>query len=208
MVISCFLHNKTSPKQKTTYCFFKRFFDVFASCLAILLLAIPMCLIAIAIKIDSPGNIIYKQERLGKNGKRFTLYKFRTMYMDAEKNGPEMTCVNDKRITRCGRWLRLFRLDEILQFFNTLKGDMSIVGPRPEREIFHKDFCNSVFNWEERLSVKQGITGLAQINGGYNLSAEEKLYYDLEYIKNRSLLLDMKVLLKTILIIFNHNGSR
>jgi len=195
-------------KRKILYCFIKRAFDIIASLMALIVLAVPIIIIAILIKVDSPGEVVYKQERLTKNGKPFMLYKFRTMCQDAEKDGAKWADENDNRITRVGHYLRLFRLDEILQFVNSLKGDISIVGPRPEREIFHNEFCKDIENWDKRLLVKGGITGLAQINGGYDLSASEKLVYDLEYIEKRSLWLDFMILWKTVLIVFNHNGAR
>lgn len=195
-------------KRKILYCFIKRAFDIIASLMALIVLAVPIIIIAILIKVDSPGEVVYKQERLTKNGKPFMLYKFRTMCQDAEKDGAKWADENDNRITRVGHYLRLFRLDEILQFVNSLKGDISIVGPRPEREIFHNEFCKDIENWDKRLLVKGGITGLAQINGGYDLSASEKLVYDLKYIEKRSLWLDFMILWKTVLIVFNHNGAR
>lgn len=195
-------------KRKFLYNFIKRAFDIIASLMALTILAAPIIIIAVLVKIDSPGGIIYKQERLTKNGKPFMLYKFRTMCQDAEKDGAKWADENDSRVTRVGHYLRAFRLDEILQFVNSLKGDISIVGPRPEREIFHNEFCKDIENWDKRLLVKGGITGLAQVSGGYDLSASEKLVYDLEYIEKRSLWLDFVILCKTVLVVLNHNGAR
>lgn len=195
-------------ERKLVYSFIKRIFDIVASLAALILLFVPIIVIAVLIKLDSPGSIIYKQERLTKNGKPFILYKFRTMCSDAEKHGAQWADENDTRITRVGHYLRIFRLDEILQFVNSLKGDISIVGPRPEREMFHNEFCKNIDNWDNRLMVKAGITGLAQIIGGYDLSPAEKLTYDLEYIEKRSLWLDFVILLKTVLVVLNHNGAR
>lgn len=200
--------NNVVFKKKFIYCFIKRAFDIVASLMALIVLAIPIIIIAILIKLDSPGEIVYKQERLTKGGKPFMLYKFRTMCQDAEKDGAKWADENDVRITRVGHYLRAFRLDEILQFVNSLKGDISIVGPRPEREVFHNEFCKEVENWDKRLLVKGGITGLAQVSGGYDLSAPEKLVYDLEYIEKRSLWLDIVILWKTVLVVFNHKGAR
>ena len=121
---------------------------------------------------------------------------------------PKWADENDVRVTRIGKYLRAFRLDEILQFVNSLRGEISIIGPRPEREIFHNEFCKIIKDWDKRLMVKGGITGLAQVNGGYDLSPAEKLVYDLEYIENRSIWLDIKILWKTVLVVFSHNGAR
>lgn len=198
----------TLVKKDFLYRFIKRAFDITASAAALLILFLPIIIISVLIKFDSPGKIVYKQERLTKNGKKFMLYKFRTMCQDAEKDGAKWADENDSRITRIGHYLRAFRLDEILQFINSLKGDISIIGPRPEREIFHNKFCEDIENWDKRLLVKGGITGLAQVCGGYDLSPAEKLSYDLEYIKNRSLWLDLVILWKTVFIVFNHKGAR
>lgn len=195
-------------EKKPVYDTAKRLFDIFASLAAIIILAIPMIIVAIAVKMDSSGPVVYAQERLTKDGRKFTLYKFRTMCENAEKNGAQWAEVGDCRITRLGSLLRKTRMDETLQFFNVLKGDMSIIGPRPEREIFHKDFCEKIEKWNDRLCVRQGITGLAQVTGGYDLMPQEKLAHDLDYIKNRSIWLDIKIMWKTIAIVFTHKGAR
>lgn len=195
-------------KEKFIYDFIKRTFDIVVSLTALIILALPIVIIAVLIKIDSPGEVVFKQERLTKDGKPFMCYKFRTMCQDAEKNGAKWADENDVRVTRIGKYLRAFRLDEILQFVNSLRGEISIIGPRPEREIFHNEFCKNIKDWDKRLMVKGGITGLAQVNGGYDLSPAEKLVYDLEYIENRSIWLDIKILWKTVLVVFSHNGAR
>ncbi len=195
-------------EEKPVYDTAKRLFDIFASLAAIIVLAIPMLIVAIAVNLDSSGPVVYAQERLTKDGKKFMLYKFRTMCENAEKNGAQWAKVEDPRVTRLGAFLRKTRMDETLQFFNVLKGDMSIIGPRPEREIFHKNFCEEIEKWNDRLYVRQGITGLAQVMGGYDLVPQEKLIYDLEYIKNRSVWLDIKIISKTIAIVFTHEGAR
>lgn len=195
-------------KEKYIYDFVKRAFDIIVSLIALIVFALPIAIIAVLIKIDSPGEVIFKQERLTKDGKPFMCYKFRTMCQDAEKNGAQWADENDVRVTRVGKYLRAFRLDEILQFVNSLKGDISIIGPRPEREIFHNEFRKDIKDWDKRLKVKGGITGLAQVNGGYDLSPAEKLVYDLEYIENRSIWLDIKIMWKTVLVVFSHNGAR
>jgi len=159
---------------------------------------------ALLTKLFSPGPILYSQQRVGKNGKLFTLYKFRTMVSNAEKQtGPVWADENDSRVTRIGRLLRRTRLDELPQLFNVLRGDMSLVGPRPERPFFVKRY-NALQGI--RLAVKPGLTGLAQIRNGYDLKPAHKVRYDYLYIKKRSLLLNIYILLKTLPVIFSKNG--
>jgi len=176
-----------------------------AGSLAIFFISLPIMLIAaVLMKITSPGPVLYKQKRVGKNGKLFTLYKLRTMVENAEEHtGPVWAEENDARVTRIGRILRRTRLDELPQLINVLQGDMSLVGPRPERPYFVKRYkaLQGV-----RLTVKPGITGLAQIRNGYNLRPEHKLKYDYLYIKKRSLLLNLYILLRTIPIILSAGG--
>ncbi len=194
--------------NKPVYDFFKRCFDFILSFVLIIVLAVPMFIIGFVIKIDSQGNAIFKQDRLGKNGKKFTIYKFRTMVNDAEAAGPQWAERDDDRCTKVGRVLRKTRLDELVQLFNILKGDMSFVGPRPEREYFYNKFEEYIPGFSQRLCVIPGLTGVAQINGGYDLEPQEKVLWDFEYIKNRSFILDLKVILKTVCVIFSHNGAR
>ena len=196
-------------KKKPVYAFVKRCFDFFASFFALLLLALPMLVIAIAVKCSSPGKIFYAQERLGKNGKKIKVVKFRTMVADAEKNGAQWSQGDkDPRITKVGSFLRKSRLDELPQLFGCLTGTLSLIGPRPERGIFYDKFEEHVHGFSERLKVKPGLTGLAQVSGGYDLRPEEKVKYDIEYIKNRSLWLDIKILFRTVGVIFSHNGAK
>lgn len=194
--------------DKPVYDLFKRCFDFFVSLIAIILCAIPMLIIGIIIRLDSPGAAVFKQDRLGKEGKHFIMYKFRTMVVDAEKNGPQWAERDDDRCTRFGRFLRKTRLDELVQLFNILKGDMSFVGPRPERECFYNKFEQYIPGFSQRLYVIPGLTGVAQINGGYDLEPQEKVIWDLKYIKSRSFLLDLKVIFKTVCVVFTHNGAR
>ena len=195
--------------KKPVYSAIKRIFDIFASAIALVILAIPMALIAMMIKIKSPGPAFYHQERLGLNGKKIDIVKFRTMNIDAEADGAQWSQGDDDpRIFPFGLKLRLHRLDELPQFWNILKGDLSLVGPRPEREVFYDEFETYVHGFHERLKVKPGLTGLAQINGGYDLKPEEKIVYDVEYIKKRSLWLDLKIMLKTISVIFTRGGAK
>lgn len=159
---------------------------------------------ALLIKMSSPGPVLYRQTRVGKNGAIFTLYKFRTMVNNAEEHtGPVWAEENDSRVTPIGRFLRKTRLDELPQLFNVLCGDMSLVGPRPERPYFVSHF--KVLQGT-RLAVKPGVIGLAQVRSRYNLKPEHKIKYDFLYIKRRSLFLNIYVLLKTIPILFSKNG--
>ena len=194
---------------KPVYSFFKRFFDIVLSLFALIVLLIPMLIIAVIVKLTSPGSALYKQERLGKDGVSFEIIKFRSMYADAENNGAQWSDgENDERITPSGKFLRRTRMDELPQFAQILTGKMSLVGPRPERECFYEKFETYIHGFSERLKVKPGLTGLAQVSGGYDLRPEEKVVYDIEYIKKRSLWLDLKCILLTVRIIFSHNGAR
>ena len=204
------IYDVTEPVVCGNAVFFavKRIMDVILSFVSGLALALPMVIIAILIKLDSPGPAIFRQERLGKDGKPFTIYKFRTMYLDAEADGPQWAKRNDCRCTPLGRFLRHTRLDELPQLWNILKGDMSIVGPRPERACFYSEFETYIHGFHYRLLVKPGLTGLAQVNGGYDLKPEEKIMFDMEYIQKQSIELDLKCILQTIHLVFTHEGAR
>ena len=195
-------------EQKKLYLITKRAFDIVCSFLGLLILAIPMLIIALIITLDSPGSPIFKQERLGLHGKPFMIYKFRSMRLDAEVNGPQWADKEDKRCTRFGTFLRKSRLDELPQLWNILKGDMSFVGPRPERQYFYEQFEKYIVGFSNRLVVIPGLTGYAQVNGGYELEPEEKIVYDMEYIEHRSVLMDAKCIIKTVSLIFTHEGAR
>jgi exopolysaccharide biosynthesis polyprenyl glycosylphosphotransferase len=177
----------------------KRAFDIFFSVLLLFLFAPLMVLIAILIKKTSPGSVFYKQERIGRDGKRFTLYKFRSMVEKAEQTKPVWSTPDDPRVTPIGRFLRKRYLDELPQLINVLKGDMSLVGPRPERPYFVEQFREFIPRYLERHKVKSGLTGWAQVNGlrGDTL-IEQRVKYDLYYIENWSLWLDFKILLRTL----------
>ena len=204
------IYDVTEPVVCGNAVFFavKRTMDVILAFVSGLALALPMVIIAILIKLDSPGPAIFRQERLGKDGKPFTIYKFRTMYLDAEADGPQWAKRNDCRCTPLGRFLRHTRLDELPQLWNILMGDMSIVGPRPERACFYDEFETYIHGFSYRLLVKPGLTGLAQVNGGYDLKPEEKIVYDIQYIENQSFLMDLKCILKTVFLVFTHEGAR
>jgi exopolysaccharide biosynthesis polyprenyl glycosylphosphotransferase len=191
----------------------KRLTDILASSVGLIVTALPAALAAIWIKLDSSGPIFYRQERLGRRSTPFILYKFRTMNVDAEDaTGPVWAIEDDPRITRAGKWLRKFRIDEIPQLFNVLCGNMSLVGPRPEREVFIRKLSEKIPFYAERLLVPPGITGWAQVMYPYAASIEEshrKLQFDLYYIKHMSFFLDMYVLLKTFkTILFGHERAR
>ena len=186
----------------------KRIMDIIISSVAIVVLITPMILIAILIRIESEGNPIFSQKRLGKNEKEFILYKFRSMYIDAEKSGIQWARNEDDRVTRIGKLLRATRIDELPQLFNILKGEMSFVGPRPERPEFYNIFDTYIYGFRQRMLVKPGLTGLAQIVGGYSLLPEEKIVFDIEYIKHRCLAMDIKLILKTVGVVFRGDKKR
>jgi Undecaprenyl-phosphate glucose phosphotransferase len=178
----------------------KRGLDIVMSAVAMIVLAIPFAIIAALVKWTSPGPVFYRQERMGLDGKAFTVYKFRSMQEDAEDvTGPVWARDDDPRSTRVGRWLRRMDLDELPQFWNVLKGDMSIVGPRPERPFFVEQFKHRIPQYMLRHKVKAGITGWAQVNGWRgNTSLEKRIEYDLYYIENWSVTLDLKIMWLTL----------
>ncbi len=187
--------------------FVKRSIDIVFSAVALIGLSFILPSIILAITLDSKGPILYRQKRIGKDGKLFTLYKFRTMYIDAETaTGPVLSWDKDPRVTSVGRVLRRWHLDEIPQLINVLKGEMSLVGPRPERSHFAREFEKKIPAYRLRESVRPGVTGLAQIHGFYNSPVEHKLRYDLAYINNMSILLDLKILFLTLWVTYtNHH---
>lgn len=177
--------------------------------LLLLIIVVPICILAcIAIYVELRVNPIYTQKRVGLNGRVFKIYKLRSMYIDAEKDGPKWASENDERITKVGRIIRKTRIDELPQLVNILKRDMSFIGPRPERPEFIKEFIKYIPDFNDRLLVKPGITGWAQVNGGYSLTPKEKLEFDKYYIKNRGFKLDLLILIKTIIVIFTRHGAR
>ncbi|MFT0848760.1 sugar transferase [Actinomycetaceae bacterium L2_0104] len=186
----------------------KRVGDFLFSLLALIVLAIPSVVIAILIKLDSEGPVLFRQERIGMGGRPFMLVKFRSMRVDAEAGGAQWASANDERVTRVGHFLRRSRLDEIPQFINVLRGEMSLIGPRPERLVFYQEFERYIPGFSQRLYIRPGISGLAQVNGGYDLAPQEKIVYDIEYIKRRSALLDFLIVLKTLGVLFSHVGAR
>jgi len=190
----------------------KRVFDILCSLLLILVASPFMLLAAIAIKLESPGPIFYRQERVGFNGKLFQVIKFRSMRTDAEKDGqPRWATANDSRVTRVGNIIRLLRIDELPQVFNVFSGDMSLVGPRPERQFFVDQLTAEIPYYAVRHSIKPGVTGWAQVRYKYGATIEdsqEKLQYDLYYVKNHSLFLDFVILFETVGVVLTGKGAR
>lgn len=167
-----------------------------------------MAVCGLLIKLEDGGPIVYRQTRLGQDKRPFQIYKLRTMRTDAEKDGAQWAAKDDQRVTKIGRFLRRTHLDELPQFFNILKGDMSLIGPRPERPELTDHFESEIPGFTNRLMVKPGLTGLAQVNGGYDISPEEKLRYDLEYIWNQNVFLDVKILMQTVWVTLTGKGAR
>ncbi|WP_066875158.1 sugar transferase [Clostridium mediterraneense] len=190
------------------YLFLKRSFDIIVSLISILIVWPLLLIVCIAVRLESKGNPIYVQKRLGVNNHEFNIYKVRSMVNNAEANGAKWAEKNDARITKVGHFIRKTRLDEIPQLFNILKGDMTIVGPRPEREIFYKEFEKTIPNFRVRALIKPGLTGYAQVNGGYDITPKEKLDLDLYYMKHRGIKMDLKIIFKTIFIVFSGEGAR
>lgn len=190
------------------YSSIKRLMDIILSLIGLFITFPVILLFATLIKLETPGTAFYKQERVGLNGKYFYVIKLRSMGMNSEQNGAQWADKNDPRVTKVGIFIRRTRIDELPQLVNILKGDMSLVGPRPERPIFTAKFNDEIPGFIDRLKIKPGLTGWAQVNGGYEITPEEKLYLDLHYINNQTLMLDIKIVLKTIKICFTGEGAR
>lgn len=199
-------------EKKALYDIVKRTFDISGALLLGGILSPVIAATALIVKLGSPGPVIFRQKRLTKDGKVFTLLKFRTMVEDAERDvGAVWAANDDPRVTALGRFLRRTRLDELPQLFNVLQGDMSLIGPRPERPELADQLSKEFPSFHRRLEVKAGITGLAQVGSGYASclrSYRKKLALDLLYIQNRCMLLDLRIALKTILVIITGSGAR
>ncbi len=188
--------------------FVKRTFDIFASGLALIVFSPLIGIVALAIHLQDGGPAIYKQERVTKNGRIFTLYKFRSMVVDAEKKtGAVLMTSDDNRLTKVGKFVRKTRLDELPQLWNIFKGDMSIVGPRPERPVFVEQFLKETPEYRYRLNVRAGLSGYAQVMGTYNTRYQDKLRWDLMYISKFSFMLDIWLIIKTLLAVFDKDSA-
>ena len=193
-----------TPAQRVA----KRCMDIVLSAIALLITSPAFLALAISIKLEDGGPVFYKQKRLTRNGREFEILKFRSMIVDAEKYaGAVLATEDDPRITKTGKVIRATRLDELPQLLNILKGDMSIVGPRPERKVIADEYCKDIPEFAYRLKVRGGLTGYAQIYGKYNTSAYDKLRLDLMYIENYSFLLDIKLIILTMRIIFSKEST-
>lgn len=188
----------------------KRFLDVVLSLVAITLLMPLYLILAIGVKLSSPGPVFFLQDRIGLNGKVFRIIKFRTMFVDAEKSGPQLSSANDPRITGIGKFMRKSRLDEFPQFMNVILGDMSLVGPRPERQYYIDQIAPIEPQFLQLTRIRPGITSWGQVKYGYAENVEQMLQrmkYDLLYLKNQTLSLDFKIMLYTVLIVLKGKGK-
>jgi exopolysaccharide biosynthesis polyprenyl glycosylphosphotransferase len=201
----------TGFRRRMVTMLFKRLFDLGVAITGLALLIPLFILLGILIKVDSSGPVFYRQMRVGLRGRPYMIWKFRSMRHDAEKSGARWASAEDPRVSRVGRWLRKWRLDEIPQLINVLKGEMSLVGPRPERPVFVQELRNSIPYYDLRHTVRPGITGWAQTCFRYGASKEDshiKLQYDLFYVKNLCLWLDMRILFNTTKVMFLGEGAR
>ncbi len=187
----------------------KRLIDISLALVLLVIFSPVLLLSAIAIKLTSPGPLLFRQERVGKDERPFEVMKLRTMIAGAEaKTGPVMASESDARVTGVGRFLRRYRIDELPQLVNIMRGDMSFVGPRPERRFFVDQFKEAIPGYRERFRVKPGVTGLAQVSGSYATTAENKLKYDLIYMYHQSLFMDLKILLETVRVMLTGRGAQ
>jgi exopolysaccharide biosynthesis polyprenyl glycosylphosphotransferase len=188
---------------------FKRILDFFGALLLAVVLSPILLLTALAVLFSMGWPVLFTQSRTGVDLRPFRVVKFRTMVRDAEaKSGPVLATEDDPRITPVGRFLRTYRLDELPQLWNILAGDMSFVGPRPERPVFVEEYCDDIPGYRERFKVKPGVTGLAQVSGGYATTPERKLKYDLIYMYHQNLLMDLQIIVETVRVVLTGRGAR
>ncbi|WP_304055638.1 sugar transferase [Levilactobacillus namurensis] len=200
--------NAIKGQVRSRYLPLKRFFD-FCCALILFIITIPIVLVAIvAIKIESKGSAFYSQKRVGLMGKHIIVIKLRSMYVDAEKLGAKWADRDDPRVTRVGRFLRRTRIDELPQLLSVLKGDMSLIGPRPERPGFTEKFSHEYPGFEQRLRIKPGLSGYAQVHGGYDINPGEKAKLDCYYIEHIGFFMDVCIFFDTIKTIFTGEGAR
>lgn len=203
-----FLLSGAQYKQNLYYQYVKRILDLLIAVFGLILTLPVLSIFALAVILESSGPAFYLQERVGLMGRKFNVIKLRSMVTDAEVNGLQWAVKNDSRVTKVGAFIRKTRIDELPQLLNVIKGEMSIVGPRPERSYFTYQFDNEIPGFITRLVVKPGLTGWAQVNGGYDITPKEKLELDMHYIEKLSWWFDMKILFKTIRVIITGEGAR
>lgn len=197
-----------SGSESFYYRVIKRGFDILFS-LALLLITSPILFTSLLIVfLQDFKNPLFSQKRVGVGNREFTIYKVRSMVHDAEKNGAKWAEKNDMRVTRFGKFIRKTRIDELPQLWNVIKGEMSLIGPRPELEVFYKEFEKTIPNFRDRLEVRPGLGGWAQVNGGYDITPKKKLEYDLEYIENLTFRLEVEIFIKTIKVVLTGDGAR
>ena len=200
--------NTVKYEKRTTYECFKRIIDIIFSLLALIPTIILMAVLSILIMLDSKGSPIFTQIRVGKNGKLIKIRKLRSMDINAELEGQQWATDDDPRVTKIGRILRKYRLDEIPQFFRVLTGNLSLIGPRPETPLLTKKFNEETPGFVTRLLVTPGMSGWAQVNGGYDISYEEKLKYDNEYIEMRSIKMYLRIFMNTLGVVSKGEGAK
>ena len=200
--------NTVKYEKRTTYECFKRIIDIIFSLLALIPTIILMAVLSILIMLDSKGSPIFTQIRVGKNGKLIKIRKLRSMDINAELEGQQWATDDDPRVTKIGRILRKYRLDEIPQFFSVLTGNLSLIGPRPETPLLTKKFNEETPGFVTRLLVTPGMSGWAQVNGGYDISYEEKLKYDNEYIEMRSIKMYLRIFMNTLGVVSKGEGAK
>ena len=200
--------NTVKYEKRTTYECFKRIIDIIFSLLALIPTIILMAVLSILIMLDSKGSPIFTQIRVGKKGKLIKIRKLRSMDINAELEGQQWATDDDPRVTKIGRILRKYRLDEIPQFFSVLTGNLSLIGPRPETPLLTKKFNEETPGFVTRLLVTPGMSGWAQVNGGYDISYEEKLKYDNEYIEKRSIKMYLRIFMNTLGVVSKGEGAK